>query len=120
MSVNITGNGEFKIQDNYGSAVKRITGYFPGKVSKAYITSCIDMELNRYILAAVDLEGGWKTLYSKNIIFSDLVFEGRIEKKLRKAVFCVKLEAGTGLEKNLDKNIFKWNIHTNLTFDCKY
>ena len=22
--------------------------------------------------------------------------------------------------KNLDKNIFKWNIHTNLTFDCKY
>ena len=120
LSVNITGNGEFKIEDNYGSAVKRITGYFPGKVSKAYITSCIDMELNRYILAAVDLEGGWKTLYSKNIIFSDLVFEGRIEKKLRKAVFCVKLEAGTGLEKNLDKNIFKWNIHTNLTFDCKY
>ena len=70
LSVNITGNGEFKIQDNSWSAVKRITGYFPGKVSKAYITSCIDMELNRYILAAVDLEGGWKTLYSKNIIFS--------------------------------------------------
>lgn len=120
LSMNITGNGEFKIQDNSGTAAKKITGYFPGKVSKAYVTSCIDLELNREVLAAFDLEGGWKTLYSRNIIFSDLGFEGRIEKKFRKTLFYVKLETGTGFEKNLDKNVLKWNIHTNLTFDCKY
>lgn len=120
LSVDITGNGEFKIQDNSGGTVKRMAGYFPGKVSKAYLSSCIDMELTRDILVSLDLEGGWKTLYSKNIIFSDLGFESRIEKKLSKTVFYVKLGATAGMEKNLDKNVLKWNIHTNLTFDCKY